>query len=818
MPFAPLLRMARAWLVAPEARTPAQLEALVARGRDASPAVPEERRSDWEKLLGGLAQASGQHNGQDDEKTVARVEGYVRACTLFRKKQRAAAARDARAARPPKAPVPTTPFDTVDRLPGFGPSARVALAEHGLRTVTDLVWLSPAAWDDLREPVPLASAVAAARGTYEATGGALRPVRVVVSAIVKSCGVVPIRGRRSVRVVLQDENDPKCTLHAFWFFMAHGVLASAKPGAKVIVVGRIKAEPRKPARMAHPELFADVPETRIVRARYPRLGPPEVTMRKAILHALASGVAPDPVPARVAARETMPDEATVLLEIHAATCLPASDAARRGFVERLAWTEAFTRAWERLKADEGAGGAPVLPRRSDLVRALEAELGFTFTKGQRDAIEVVGKDLEEPRPMRRLLLGDVGTGKTAVALAAAAQCVAAGFQVAILAPTSVLAEQYVDAVRPLERALGLRVAFVAAGTPAAARRSAEEAIRTGAAQVAIGTHALLGEGISIPKLGLVVVDEQQRLGVAQRLALVRKGGKGMAQRPHLLTLSATPIPRTLALALRGELATSTLRERPAGRLPVATELAAASKVESVIARVEQACARGERVFWIVPRIEADPDDEEDDDPLATAVERRELLAVALSDTKRSVMLLHGGMSAVDKRETMQAFRRGAADVLVGTTVVEVGVDVPEATLIVVEDAQRFGLAQLHQLRGRVGRGARPGECILLHGEPLEGFAKARLTALTALSTGEEVARADLELRGAGDLGGTRQHGVEDELLYLTAGVTYPWLERIEADARAIAKADPALAGEEHRVLGSLVARFGHAIAVREEAG
>jgi ATP-dependent DNA helicase RecG len=811
MPFAPLLRMARAWLGAPESRTPAQLEALVSRGREASPAVPEERRADWEKLLVGLSQ----DNAHEDAKTPARVEGYVRACTLFKKKQHAAAAREARAARPPKPKPLATPFDTVDRLPGFGPTARVALAEHGLRTVTDLVWLSPAAWDDLREPVPLASAVEAARGTYAATGGALRPVRVVVSAIVKSCGVVPIRGRRAVRVVLQDENDTKCTLHAFWFFMAHGVLASAKPGAKVIVVGRIKAEPRKSARMAHPELFADVPETRIVRARYPRLGPPEVTMRKAILHALASGVAPDPVPPRVAARETMPDVATVLLEIHAATCLPASDAARRGFVERLAWTEAFTRAWERIAADDrqGTGGAPVLPRRADLVRALERELGFTFTKGQREAIEVVSKDLEEPRPMRRLLLGDVGTGKTAVALAAAAQCVAAGFQVAILAPTSVLAEQYVDAVRPLERALGLRVAFVAAGTPAAARRCAEEAIRSGAAQVAVGTHALLGEGVSIPKLGLVIVDEQQRLGVAQRLALVRKG-----ERPHLLTLSATPIPRTLALALRGELATSTLRERPAGRPPVATELAGASKVESVIARVEQACARGERVFWIVPRIEADPDDEEDDDPLATAVERRELLAVALSDTKRNVMLLHGGMSAVDKRETMQAFRRGAADVLVGTTVVEVGVDVPEATLIVVEDAQRFGLAQLHQLRGRVGRGARPGECILLHGEPLEGFAKARLTALTELSTGEEVARADLELRGAGDLGGTRQHGAEDELLYLTAGITYPWLERIEADARAIAKTDPTLAAEEHRVLGSLVARFGHAIAVREEAG
>jgi ATP-dependent DNA helicase RecG len=805
MSFGPLVRMARAWLAEPDRAT---LEALVAQGREASPVVPDERRGDWEKLLGGLESGTN----EEEERTRARVEGYVRACTLFEKKRRAAA----RAARPPRPVPPPTPFDAIDRLPGFGPSARVALAEHGLRTVTDLVWLAPAAWDDLREPVGLASAVAAARATYEATQGVARPARAVVSATVKSSGVVPIRGRRSVRVVLQDDDDPKCTLHAFWFFLAHGVLAAAKPGARVLFVGRIKAEPKKPARTAHPELFADVPETRIVRARYPRLGPPEVTMRKAILHALATGVAPDPVPSRIAAREAMPDVATVLLEVHSATCLPASDAAKRGFLERLAWTEAFTRAWERVVAEQrqGTAGAPRVPRRADLARALEQELGFTFTQGQRDAIDAIGKDLEEPRPMRRLLLGDVGTGKTAVALAAAAQCVAAGLQVAILAPTSVLAEQYVDAVKPLERAMGARVAFVAAGIPAAARRKAEEAIRSGEAHVAIGTHALLGEGVAIPKLGLVIVDEQQRLGVAQRLSLVRKG-----VRPHLLTLRATPIPRTLALALRGELATSTLRERPAGRPPVTTELAGASNVESIIARVEEACARGERVFWIVPRIEADPDDEEDeDDPLATAVERRELLDRALGANGRKVVLLHGGMSAVDKRTTMHAFRSGAADVLVGTTVVEVGVDVPDATLIVVEDAQRFGLAQLHQLRGRVGRGARPGHCVLLHAEPLEGLAKARLTALTELSTGEEVARADLELRGAGDLGGTRQHGAEDELLYLTQGVTYPWLERIEADARAIAKSDPSLAAEEHRVLGSLVARFGHAIAVREEAG
>ncbi|MDB4943316.1 MAG: ATP-dependent helicase RecG, partial [Labilithrix sp.] len=327
----------------------------------------------------------------------------------------------------------------------------------------------------------------------------------------------------------------------------------------------------------------------------------------------------------------------------------------------------------------------------------------------------------------------------------------------------------------------------------------------------IGTHALLADRISLPELGLVVVDEQQRLGVGQRLSLVRKG-----ERPHLLTLSATPIPRTLALAIRGELATSTLRERPAGRLPVTTALAGASREAAVVAEVEAACARGERVFWIVPRIEPDPDDEEDEDPVATAVQRCDALTKALAG--RRVVLLHGGMSSADKRAVMQAFRHGDAEVLVGTTVVEVGVDVPAATLMVVEDAERFGLAQLHQLRGRVGRGARPGHCILLHSEPLQGAARARLVALTELSAGEDVARADLELRGAGDLGGTRQHGAEDELLYLARGVTYPWLERLEDDARAIAARDPSLAADEHAVLGSLVKRFAHALAVREEAG
>ncbi|MDB4942791.1 MAG: ATP-dependent helicase RecG, partial [Labilithrix sp.] len=466
--FAALLRMARASLADAEGRSADAVAALVDRARRTSDAVPEPRRGDWQKLLEALART-----GDGDERTTARLEGLVRACTLFEEQRRTAA----RAARPPVVTPPPAALDGVEVLPGLGPSARIALAEHGIRTVADLVWLPPVAWDDLREPLTLAEAVSAARSVHEASGGAVRPARVALRALVRSSGVVPIRGRRAVRVVLEDESDKKCTLHAFWFFMAHGVLASAKPGAAVLLVGRLTAEPKKPARAAHPELLPDGPATRIVRARYPRLGPPEVTLRKAIAHALGS-VAPDPVPPAVAVREGLPPAASVLAEVHGLTGSPAGDAARLALHERLAWAEAFTRVWERLASErhEGRVLAPLLPAAPAAVRALEKELAFRFTTSQIAAIADVSRDLEGPGPMRRLLLGDVGTGKTAVALAAAAQCVSAGYQVAILAPTSVLAEQYVDAAAPLARALGVELAFVAAGLPAAERKRAAAAL------------------------------------------------------------------------------------------------------------------------------------------------------------------------------------------------------------------------------------------------------------------------------------------------------------------------------------------------------
>ncbi len=801
MSFEPLSRLARAWLEEPDAGRRGE---LVARGKEVTSLVPEERRDDWTRLLDVLARGD-----ESSERTRAFVESLGRACKLFGTKPKRP-----RAPKPP--PPPLGPLDTVDRLPGLGPTARTQLAEHGVRHVADLLWVPPVAWDDLRAPVPLAEAVSAARALADEHFPG-RPPRVVARAIVKAASVIPLRGRRGVRVVLRDEADPKCTLHLFWFFLAQGILQLAKPDHAVLVVGRIRVEPGKPPRIAHPEVLLDAPEARRVRARYARIGPTEAAMRNAISHALAEGVTADPVPPAIARREGLADVADVLRDIHGARGDVPAEPTQRAFVERLAWSEAFTRAWERLAcaANEGRAPAASLPPQPELTRALERELGFTFTSDQRAAIETVTTELAREVPMRRLLLGDVGTGKTAVAMAAAAQAVAAGRQVAILAPTSVLAEQYQRALAPLARATGAEVAFVAAGLPAAQRRSATSALREGRARIAVGTHALLRDDLVLPDLALVVVDEQQRLGVGQRLSLVRKG-----QRPHLLSLSATPIPRTLALALRGELGTSILRERPGGRPPPDTLLAPRSGEAELVERVARTIARDERVFWVVPRVlETAPGDDEapsEDEQLASVVARARILAAALGEAR--VAIVHGDLSAAEKRRVMASFRVGETPVLVGTTVVEVGVDVPEATLMVVEDAERFGLAQLHQLRGRVGRGERPGTCVLFHGDELAQNAKARLTVLATLTTGEEVARADLELRGAGDLGGTRQHGAEEDLVYLEPSASYPWLERIEADARALFASDPTLGLPEHAVLGSLVQRLARAIAVREEAG
>jgi ATP-dependent DNA helicase RecG len=785
---------------APEGDALARLEGLA---RAATANVPDPRRADWEKLVEGFALA------ETEPKRRARVEGLVRACRLFARDERD---RTRRA-------TPLAWDDTVNRAEGVGPAVGAKLGEQGVACVADLLWTLPVAWDDLRAPVGVAAALERARAS--AQDPLLPAPRQCVRGVVKSATLVPMRGRRAVRVVIEEEGGHG-TIDAWWFFAAHGVLSVAQRGAAVLLVGRVRVREGKRAMVPHPDLMRDEPAVRGVRPRYACGGVPSGTLRRAIADVLPrTAPPPDPVPHEIAAREGMPGVAPLLDAVHCAGASSAAapdrapDEARRALVERLAWVEAFVRVWQRMMAESSWGDAraPVLARDGSAVARLEAALGFALTAAQRRAIDSVARDLDSRVPMRRLLMGDVGTGKTAVALAAAAQCVAAGWQCALLAPTGVLAEQYADAAAVIERALGTRVVRIAAGMRAAERREALAAAISGAAGLVVGTHALLEADVELARLGLVVVDEQQRLGVAQRLSLVRKGRRHET-RPHLLSLSATPIPRTLALALRGELATSVLDERPRGRLPVETTVLPRAAFADVLTQAREACARGERVFFVCPRID-DDDDEEEEQQLG-AVARAERLRGDLSPA--AVVVVHGAMPPEHRVRAMRAFRRGEAQVLVGTTVVEVGVDVPEATLMVVEGAERFGLAQLHQLRGRVGRGARPGRCVLLHDEPLGDLAAQRLETLARTSDGADIARADLALRGSGDLGGTRQSGDALDFAWLDPGDPPRWIERVESDARALLARDAGLLAPEHRALALAVRRFAVQLAVREEAG
>ncbi len=788
--FRRLALKAKAWLKSPADDGVAE---LVDSARDATPLVPGERRQDWEKLLSGFT-GPGPGPGPGVR---PRVEGLARASALFERQARESLRRE----------IPLEWGDPVDRVAGLGPTAREKLAERGVTCVSDLVWTLPAGWDDLRAPVGVAEAIEATR-VHDAAMGP--PARVCVRALVRSASFVGFRGRRSVRVVAADATG-KASLDAWWFYAAHGVLEVARPGAMCLLVGRVTHREGKRPMMAHPDVLRDEAGARGIRPRYPGLGVPAGTLRRAVADAVArTSPLPDPVPAAVSSREKMPAAEALLRSVHGAVQDTDPLEARRPLVERLAWVEGFTRVWQRILAEAEWKGAtaPLLARDLGVQSRLLAALPFPLTRAQEKAIAAIAADLARKAPMRRLLLGDVGTGKTVVALAAAAQCIAAGYQCALLGPTGVLAEQYVDAARPLVAALGVRLVSVASGMRAADRRSALAAISSGEAQLVVGTHALLEEDVVFARLGLVVVDEQQRLGVAQRLQLVRKG-KGT--RPHLLSLSATPIPRTLALALRGELATSVLDERPRGRAPVTTELRPRGELGPLLDDLRAACAEGGRAFVVCPRIEDDEDDE-----AAGVLARAEQLGRELGSL--AIAVVHGGMPPAERARSMRALRAGEAQVLVGTTVIEVGIDVPEATLMVVDGAERFGLAQLHQLRGRVGRGARPSRCVLLHEVPLGDLARRRLETLAKTADGAEIARADLAMRGSGDLGGTRQSGIAEDLAWLDPADPPGWLERIEDDARAILAADPQLSSTDHLALAIAVRKFAVELAVREEAG
>lgn len=466
-------------------------------------------------------------------------------------------------------------------------------------------------------------------------------------------------------------------------------------------------------------------------------------------------------------------------------------------------------AWQRLKFDEllaqqlsqlqsrdarAALRAPML-RDEALPAKLRAALPFTLTAAQERVVAEIGADLGRARPMHRLLQGDVGSGKTVVAALAAAVAIGAGWQCALMAPTEILAEQHFRKLVAWLEPLGLSVAWLSGSRKGKGRQQQLAQVASGEASLVVGTHAVIQDDVQFAKLGLAVVDEQHRFGVAQRLAL-RAKLESQRLEPHLLMMSATPIPRTLAMTYFADLDVSTIDELPPGRTPVVTKVFADGKRDTVIDKIRDEVARGRQVYWVCPLVE-----ESEHVDLQNATATHAQLAEALPGAM--VGLLHGRMPAAEKAAVMSLFSGGQMQVLVATTVIEVGVDVPNASLMVIEHAERFGLAQLHQLRGRVGRGAVASVCVLLYTAPLSDTGKARLRAMAETTDGFEIARRDLEIRGPGEFMGARQSGdallrfadlAEDSGLLQRAKEVAPQLLR-EHPAAARAHVDRWLGGK-----------------------
>ncbi len=450
------------------------------------------------------------------------------------------------------------------------------------------------------------------------------------------------------------------------------------------------------------------------------------------------------------------------------------------FDELLAQQLSMRRAYRERRAH----AAPRFKEGGKLVSQFLASLPFDLTNAQKRALDEINHDLSQSHPMQRLLQGDVGSGKTIVAALACARAIAGGYQAVLMAPTEILAEQHFRKIDAMLTPLGVQTAWLTGSLKTKAKRAAIDAASSGAAQLIVGTHALVQTDVAFHRLGLVVIDEQHRFGVDQRLALRGKGAKGIFQ-PHQLMMSATPIPRTLSMSYFADLDVSVIDELPPGRSPVVTKLVSNARREEVIERIRALCQGGAQAYWVCPLIE-----ESEALQLQTAVDTFAHLDATFAEFR--VGLVHGRLAAAEKAAVMEVFKSGEIQLLVATTVIEVGVDVPNATLMVIENAERMGLSQLHQLRGRVGRGAQQSTCILLFQNPLSEAARARLKVIFENNDGFEIARQDLALRGPGEFLGARQSGapmlrfadLEHDVDLLEAART--WAERLLRDDPATA--------------------------------
>jgi ATP-dependent DNA helicase RecG len=644
-----------------------------------------------------------------------------------------AAARASRASSvaEPSAPAP---------VPGaaiWAPPAIVSKLEKlGIRSRFDLVLHLPLRYEDETRLTRLRDARPGEPVLVEAE---------VVEAEVK------YRGRRSLVVKLSD-GDAELWVRFLNFYPSQ--VKQMEPGRWLRLFGEVKPG-FFGAEMVHPKyrvIVKGAPLSTALTPVYPTTaGLSQAQLRPLIERALDTLLMEDTLdPALLRKLELAPFRESVLL-LHR----PPPDVAARALEERT------HPAWRRLKFDEvlaqqfamriayrerRAKPAPALPAKHTLTNLLVKSLPFALTRAQKKAVAVISRDLAQPHPMRRLLQGDVGSGKTLVAALAALQAIENGWQVALMAPTEILAEQhYLKLLHWLEP-LGVRVSWLAGGLKARAKKLAAESIAAGETQLAIGTHALFQDEVSFAKLGLAIVDEQHRFGVEQRLALTAKGTQA-----HQLMMSATPIPRTLSMSYYADLDVTVIDEMPPGRTPVVTKLVSEERRDDVTRRIRESCDEGAQAYWVCPLIE-----ESEALQLKTALETYDTIKASFPDL--AVGLVHGRLKPDEKARVMADFKAKKIQLLVATTVIEVGVDVPNATLMVIEHAERMGLAQLHQLRGRIGRGTGKSLCILLYHQPLSEAARARLKVIFETTDGFEIARQDLLLRGPGEYLGARQSG------------------------------------------------------------
>jgi len=686
---------------------------------------------------------------------------------------------------------------------GVGPARAALLGRLGVSTVLDLLYMLPRRLEDRSH----------LRNIYDLTHGAVETVQGVIGRIRR----FRPRHRRGMVIVKAAVADASGILHAVWYNQPY-LARQLTPGRSVILHGRVQRTAGE-IQMVAPEfeVVDDAEKTlhvgRIVPVYGSTEGLSQRILRTIMFHALEeyAPLLEEWLPEDLRRAHHLPALPVAIRQVHFPESLEAQAAAHH----RLVFEELLLLQLLLLRQKAAAASDPRAIHyadAADLLTRFARTLPFPLTQAQHRVITEIMDDLARPHPMNRLLQGDVGSGKTVVAATALLRCVGGGAQGALMAPTEILAGQHYLTLGAMLAPLGLTVTLLIGGLSRGARQEALEQVRDGRADIIVGTHALIEEDVEFHRLGLVVVDEQHRFGVTQRAALRRKG-----DRPDVLVMTATPIPRTLALTLYGDLDVSTLDELPPGRSPIKSYDRPSGRRVQVYEFVRAQVLEGRQAYIVCPLVE------ESDKLQAEAATE---LAARLRDgvfRGLRVDVLHGRMRLEEREAAMRALRAGETDVLVATTVIEVGIDVPNATVMVVEDADRFGLSQLHQLRGRVGRGGHQSYCVLI-ADPKTDDARARLEVMVETTDGFRIAQRDLELRGAGELlgdrrqPGLRQHGVTD-LRVADLVRDHAWLERARRDATKVLEADPQLRLPHHRgFVAALRHRFGGVRAENAQIG